>query len=403
MTNANGVFMLALSLAAFTACPSYAQTSVDEEISASSKAAPVAYVYVGTANGVNLYNAAASGALTLVQGSPFQTSGLAIGSNGKYFISLGTDWIHSYSIASNGAIQKQVSTINTQEYNGASCGTTGGAVLDHSGHDLYVLIEGANVSDSGQCGAYQSFSIASGTGQLAFAGAVVSDWWTLLFSLPAITGGNKLAYAILEPEQFDTTMPLGLKRQSNGSLGLMNFKMTVPKDKEGGPGYLPTIFATDPTDHLASDLMSTADGGPNQLGSFTVDSSGNLTSTNNWKNMPALPDINVGPMNFSPSGKLLAIGGVQSMGSCGANGAPSICGLQIFHFNGAAPITPFSAVLNLNVPIDQIHWDNNNHLYALSDETNALYVYTVTPTSITQAPGSPYAIIGPNALVVVPK
>jgi hypothetical protein len=29
--------------------------------------------------------------------------------------------------------------------------------------------------------------------------------------------------------------------------------------------------------------------------------------------------------------------------------------------------------------------------------------YTVTPTTITEAPGSPYEITNPNALVVVPK
>jgi hypothetical protein len=52
--------------------------------------------------------------------------------------------------------------------------------------------------------------------------------------------------------------------------------------------------------------------------------------------------------------------------------------------------------------ISQVHWDNNNHLYALSDSTNKLYVYTITPTSIGEASGSPYTIASLNGLVVVP-
>jgi hypothetical protein len=55
------------------------------------------------------------------------------------------------------------------------------------------------------------------------------------------------------------------------------------------------------------------------------------------------------------------------------------------------------------VTIDQIHWDKSNHLYALSASTGQLFVYTITPTSIAQAPGSPYKIAKADALVVVPK
>jgi putative alpha-1,2-mannosidase len=102
-------------------------------------------------------------------------------------------------------------------------------------------------------------------------------------------------------------------------------------------------------------------------------------------------------MNMSPTGNLLAIGGETSF-----DGGPTT-GLEVFHFNGAGPITPYSAVLT-SAPINQIHWDKNNHLYALSDSTNKLYVYTVTPTTITKVAGSPFTVASPgaNALVVVP-
>jgi hypothetical protein len=101
-------------------------------------------------------------------------------------------------------------------------------------------------------------------------------------------------------------------------------------------------------------------------------------------------------MNMSPSGKLLAVADYQA-------GADS--GVQIFHFNGAEPITPFSALLT-TAPIDTIRWDKNNHLFALSYSTNQLFVYTITPTTISQAPGSPYTVTGAygtTGLIVVPK
>ena len=108
--------------------------------------------------------------------------------------------------------------------------------------------------------------------------------------------------------------------------------------------------------------------------------------------MPAPALTNIGTMNMSPSGKLLAVAGYP--------------GLQIFHFNGAAPITNYSSLLLPTANIDQLGWDNSNHLYALSYATGKLYVYTVTPTSISAVAGSPYTVAnayGIKGLIVVPK
>jgi len=49
--------------------------------------------------------------------------------------------------------------------------------------------------------------------------------------------------------------------------------------------------------------------------------------------------------------------------------------------------------------IDQVAWDNENHLYAISKSSNMLYVYTVTPTSVTQ--DTAWSIGGPVKMVVV--
>ena len=158
--------------------------------------APVAYVYVGTSKGINLYNAASNGKLTLVSGSPFKTTGLMIGSNQKYFITLGTYWVRSYPVKANGAIGAQVSQINTQNYSGRDCGTTNGAVLDHSGQDVYVLL---NVPPDGNnvCDAYQTFKIATTSGQLTFNGATTQDNTSpAVRNLPTFLANNKFAYAI---------------------------------------------------------------------------------------------------------------------------------------------------------------------------------------------------------------
>ena len=164
-----------------------------------------------------------------------------------------------------------------------------------------------------------------------------------------------------------------------------------------------TALAADPTGHLAIPVQDESPigcvGPALQLATYTQESNGDLTTTSTWQNMPTLkvyPTV----MNISPSGDLLAVGGDANHPEATITTPPPTAGLELFHFNGADPITLYSEPLT-STSINQILWDNNNHLYALSDSTNKLYVYTVTPTSIAQAPGSPYTIANPNGLVVV--
>jgi hypothetical protein len=91
---------------------------------------------------------------------------------------------------------------------------------------------------------------------------------------------------------------------------------------------------------------------------------------------------------MAPSGKLLVVGGTG--------------GLQVFHFNGSNPITHDTGLLT-KTPVDQSFWDNRNHLYAISQSAGKLFVFTVTSTSATQAPGSPYTISHPQNIVVQPR
>jgi hypothetical protein len=404
-------FKLAFSIALLSAGTAFAQTP-DEEATSNAAAAPVAYVYVQTTNGINVYDATAAGKLTLVKGSPFKTSGQMEGINGKYLLSVGTTNIRAYGIESNGAVGGQASNINTQNYSGSKCGnTTGnGAVLDHSGKYLYVQLYGNLSGGEDICDAWQAYEIKP-NGDLLFLDGV---------EIPTQSfGGATWLYptAISSNDKF----MLGAYWQYGGYTEESEFtftagKLIVNKSKETDPvpnlndwtGYYPILAAADPASHLAV-LVYPIDGvpygniGPWQLASYTInDTTGSITSSNTWEKMPypAFPplnlqnnfDVSITGLRMSPSGKLLAVAGHP--------------GLQLFHFNGASPITTFSGLLLPAVNVDQLGWDNNNHLYALSYSAEELYVYTVTPTSISEVAGSPFHVAnayGIKGLTVVPK
>ena len=114
---------------------------------------------------------------------------------------------------------------------------------------------------------------------------------------------------------------------------------------------------------------------------------GSLTTTSTGKNMPMTSVTYVNTLSMAPSGKLLAVGGIG--------------GLQVFHFNGASPITKYTALLTTST-IDQAFWDLSNHLYAISRSAGKLYVFTITPTSHSQASGSPRNLSSPEGLIVQP-
>jgi hypothetical protein len=380
-------------------------------------AAAVAYVYVQTTKGVNAYDASSTGKLTLISGSPFADTGQMEGVNGKYLISVGTDYLHTFALESNGAVGKQAAEINTQDYAGSECGNTSGngAVLDHTGQYFYVALD--SFGSIGNCAAWQSYEVLS-NGDLRYLGDVLagssSDGWATPTTVPTISSNDLFGYGIFsssaEGTEFNQTAIVGFTRASNGLLVTTeNFSETDPAGNPamiGGlnftaGGWYPDLVRTDSAGHLAALLFESAPlVGPfdppvltsPQLASYTVGSKGWISSSNTWEQMPtpAIPGIT--SMTMSPSGKLLALAGSP--------------GLQIFHFNGAAPVTNFSTTLLPTQTIDQLGWDNSNHLFALSYASGQLYVYTVTPTEISEVAGSPYSVpnaYGVKGLIVVPK
>jgi 6-phosphogluconolactonase (cycloisomerase 2 family) len=160
-----------------------------------------------------------------------------------------------------------------------------------------------------------------------------------------------------------------------------------------GDVYCPYLAAADPTNHLAVPLTPLNNytwqpAGPVQLAVYSADSSGNLTTTSTATNMPKTAVTSVLEIRISPSGRFLAAAGST--------------GLQVFHFNGANPITRFTGLLTTD-QVDHIFWDNANHLYAVSTSANKLFVFTVTSNTVTRAPGSPYTITSPQDVVVLSR
>ena len=67
-------------------------------------------------------------------------------------------------------------------------------------------------------------------------------------------------------------------------------------------------------------------------------------------------------------------------------------GVQVYHFNGAKPITPFTWIIGTSGYVTQVAWDNYGHLYALNAGEGEMHVYNVTSAKVKETAGSPTAV-----------
>jgi hypothetical protein len=339
--------------------------------------AQVAYVYDTVTAGTYAYEASSSGRLTIIEGSPFRTSGSLVGTNGKFLITRGSGHVYAYEVESNGGIGKLISKINTQLYSGSECGSSPQeAELDRTGAYVYALLGGKYSTDKKACSAIQTFEIGN-TGELNFKGSTnAGDENTVL---PSVTGNNKFAYSLSSTEGHggDCCHFTNFSRESTGVLNVISAHEANPEPKPGKAGYSPVSNPTpDPTDHFAL-TVEPQGGGLRQLASYTVDSQGNTTSNNTWENMPKVADEVYG-MALDPTGRILAV----------ATGN----GVQFFRFNGANPVTPFTMVIGDSGSITKMAWDDDRHLYAQNGASGAMHVYEVTTKSVEELSGSPTVI-----------
>jgi 6-phosphogluconolactonase (cycloisomerase 2 family) len=350
----------------------------------------VAYVYVSSnpanssTNQINAYTVSSAGKLTPVSGSPFRDDVTSMAVNGKYLFASTRSGIYiaGFRIEPGGAL-RWVRSTDIVRLNPSDCGDSGPLFLDRSGTTLYDMEYRSDCSNN----SYHSFSIDPSTGQLRHLGGTFGDAW--LYLPAAFTGNNAHAYTAgcIGNLYWEIS---GYKRGANGALTSVKTKTSLPAAK-AGDFYCPSQTATDSANHVAVTLQPVnqafnPDGAP-LLASFTADAAGNLNTSNTPQTMPRASVGTVTALSMSPSGKLLAVAGSA--------------GLQVFHFNGGNAITRGTGLI-ATPQIDQISWDNSNHLYAISQSAGKLYVFTITPASAQQAAGSPYSIHGPVNIAVQP-
>ena len=362
----------------------------------SSNSSPVAFVYVSSSPSnnnyeINAFTAAADGKLTAVSGSPFSASVQSMAVNRQYLFGTNGVDISSFSIADDGSLEK-VANINAQKFNGYKCGGPTALFLDGTGTTLYDEDFYGNICANNT---YQSFSIDSSTGELRYLAASAPS---TEFQVPlSLMANNVFAYGSFCYQFYSEIF--GFQRDGHGKLTELKIKAPIP-DAQTGAFYCTYGAASDRSNHVAISLLPLSGStfnqdGQTQLATYTADNAGNLTTKSTFSNMPFSSISYVSDIKMSPSGKLLAVAG--SAGVVAGTG-----GLQVFHFNGANPITHYTGLI-VRDEIDQIFWDNDNHLYAISHSAGKLFVFTITPTSVNQAPGSPYTITNPQNISVLPK
>lgn len=307
----------------------FAQDNPNVLDSTSGQSAPVAHVYVSSSPSsgrwqINAYSASSRGKLTPVAGSPFSAKGGEMALTSKWFFTTNGIDIYTSSISSTGAL-KPMSSINAQKLNSCDCGGPATLFLDHTGATLYDWDYNA---DGGLNNAYQSFDVDQDTGKLSYTGATSVN--AQFYGTLSFVANNEYAYggSCYHGEPF----LYGFNRSAAGTLTDLNLSPPIPATAPNKGAYCLGSVAANTTNQIAVPLTPTNDmtiDGPTQLGVFAADSSGSLTTTSTYKNMPATDVGSVSDVWASPSGLLLAVAGENE--------------LEVFHYNGAKPITKIPA------------------------------------------------------------
>ena len=356
-----------------------------------SGSAPVAYVYVARYPGNKAsvivgYSASSEGALTPIHGSPFQQNVGSMAVNGKYLMGVTNSEspdIETLKIESNGALTYVTSTPCVQS--GNQCVAAGYLFFDHTGSDLYVMELDADDNDN-----TASFAVNESSGSLNYLGDTITGAFPGDYTDTFFIGDNIYAYSTDQSGCMYYNI-YGFQRESDGLLNSIDTKFNQPTPPPGVRIYYPDLTVADRKSNLAF-LEQPANppgcaAGPLQIAVYTAEANGNIHTKSTYKDMPATLIASPFDMKMSPSGKLLAVAGQE--------------GLQVFHFNGSNPVTHYTGLLT-QVPISEMFWDNDNHLYAISNTAGELLVFTITPTTHTKAQGSPYAIPGAQDIIVQP-
>jgi hypothetical protein len=351
-------------------------------------ASPVAYVYTGTPGGIHAFSASSAGKLTPIKGSPFPAKVLSLAGNGKYLFGVepiagnNLNSVGTWEIASNGALKfvRSINLVSRFPSLGLNL-ITPYIFFDHTGQSLYIEV----FTNEYPGGAYLSFNVEKGTGELNYLGDVATAEYTspTLEAKLTFSGNNQYAY------QGSYNLIGGYTRLGDGLLvhGPSGDPTTISAPS-GVVYYAMQQAASDPHGNVAVVVQQTNGQGSwlgfQQFAAFTPSSDGNLTTTNTASSVPMSWVNGVTAIAMSPAGNLLAATGGT--------------GIELFDFNGGAPLTYFGgqaeqSLLNVGTySFNYPAWDKANHLYAINMTTKKLHVYDVSLSSAKEAAGSPYLI-----------
>jgi hypothetical protein len=354
----------------------------------------VAYVYVAnnpknsSTNEITAFAAEANGKLKPISGSPFRENVAAMAVDGGHLLAVNKSQpnIDTFVIESSGALRYEASA-DYARYSGTDdCTVANQIFFDHTGSTLYVQEFNADCANTGVA----SFWLNKTSGKLHYLGVDITGAFPGDNNAASFTGSNRYAYTAVNSDCMYYTI-YGFKRGSNGLLTSAGSVANLPTPPPNFRRFIPDLVAADPYNNLAV-LMQPANppgcsSEPLQIATYTANSSGVLRTKSTYADMPSTLIATPYDMKMSPSGKLVAVAGQE--------------GIQVFFFNESYPAVRYTGLLT-KAPINQIFWDNSDHLYGISQATNKLYVFTVTPTHTSHAPGSPYPISDPQHLIVQP-
>jgi hypothetical protein len=369
----------------------FAMVAAIAQNSMSANAAPVAYAFVSTGNPNNVYTLAVSstGSFTHVgtTSSPTTIYHLSVTRQFVFGIDNASN-IYTYSIDSAGALTL-VATTNAGKYVSgySSQYSIPLTQVDPAGATLYTA-----VGTSQSKWYLESFKIET-NGELQFLGTSDADP-NALSQIRFVQGGQ---YAFMDgcyntdpgasftTDSNDISDLVVYQRESNGFLTWVGTSNDPPAAQDGYE-YCAGINASDPTDHVAIGFTIFNPSGDDvepgtALGTYTV--KGTPATTSDYKNMPVTSVWMPTAMSIDPTGQLLAVGGDGNF--------------EVFHFNGANPITKYTGLVESNNSERAIAWDKNSHMYMLT--SHSVDIYEMTPTSYTEL--KPWEFTDPYSMNVL--
>lgn len=353
------------------------------------------FVYVSTAASntgpyqIQGFVPASDGSLTTVPGSPFTMPGVNY-LTGANSILIGTDsyMLYSYTVHADGCLSLKNSAVVGQGDPGNPSAAVERLFLNPDNTNLYTFDY-----DEAQEGFFASYKYNGNTGSVAPTGETAMN---MMNNAGTIAFNSSGEYAITSDCSNSGYGITEFQRGSDGALSTISV-IPVATAAANGNNFCPWGAAADHSNHFVVAMSPCTPEEPCtpvgnwQLAVYSMDDAGKMTTASTPQNMPAASALytTMAPeaYEFSPDDRYFAI--------------VNFTGFDVFAWDsGKAVLTHIAAINNSQGSctssgctgngFGNLAWDTRDHLYTWIG--NQLYVYAVSDSGVTQAPGSPYAV-----------